>query len=64
MPNYFFAGFNVAAHGSQRAITLIDPPEFEVELRVLGRRPSERKVLSALYFEYTNRYIASKVGLV
>nr|CAB3474162.1 unnamed protein product [Digitaria exilis] len=49
--------------GPTRAIALIDPPEFEVELRILGSRPSGGKILSAVYFEYTNRNSAS-TGLV
>ncbi|CAO1945889.1 unnamed protein product [Urochloa humidicola] len=50
--------------GPSRAIALIDSPEFEVELRVLGSRPSETSILSAVYFEYTNRFSESKAGLV
>ncbi|TVU35370.1 hypothetical protein EJB05_17257 [Eragrostis curvula] len=56
---------SLALTGPSRAIALIDPLEFEVELRVLGSRPSEETVLSALYFEYSNNsYNYSKSGLV
>ncbi|KAL6615893.1 hypothetical protein ACP70R_038163 [Stipagrostis hirtigluma subsp. patula] len=40
--------------GPRRAIALIDPPGFEVDLSVVGRMPPEEKVLSALYFQYNN----------
>uniref|UniRef100_A0A0A9BY69 DUF6598 domain-containing protein n=1 Tax=Arundo donax TaxID=35708 RepID=A0A0A9BY69_ARUDO len=40
--------------GPSRAIALIDPPGFEVDLSVIGRSPSEEKVLSAIYFQYNN----------
>ncbi|GJN17907.1 hypothetical protein PR202_gb05015 [Eleusine coracana subsp. coracana] len=51
--------------GPRRAIALIDPLEFEVELRVLGSMPSEETVLSVVYFEYNNnRYNHSKAGLI
>nr|XP_034598122.1 uncharacterized protein LOC117859057 isoform X2 [Setaria viridis] len=40
--------------GPSRAIALIDPPEFEVELYVIGRMLPEEKVLSAQYFQYNN----------
>jgi len=40
--------------GPSRAIALIDPPEFEVELRVIGSSPSEEKLLSAKFFRYHN----------
>ncbi|CAO1945721.1 unnamed protein product [Urochloa humidicola] len=41
--------------GPSRAIALIDPPEFEVELRAIGARPSEEKLLCGAYFESSNR---------
>ncbi|KAL6615894.1 hypothetical protein ACP70R_038164 [Stipagrostis hirtigluma subsp. patula] len=51
--------------GPSRAIALIDPPEFEIELRVLGSMPSDKKILSAVYFEYgSNRYRTAHAGLV
>jgi len=40
--------------GPSRAIALIDAPEFVVELRVIGRSPSEEKLLSAAIFRYDN----------
>lgn len=51
--------------GPSRAIALIDPPEFEVELRVIGSSPSEEKILSATVFTYNNNtYGESLAGLV
>jgi hypothetical protein len=51
--------------GPSRAIALIDPPEFEVELRVIGSNPSEDKILSAAIFRYNNNsYGESLAGLV
>lgn len=51
--------------GPSRAIALIDPPEFEVELRVIGSKPSEEKILSAAIFRYNNNsYGESLAGLV
>lgn len=38
--------------GPSRAIALIDPPDFEIELYVPCRRPSEEKVLCAQHFQY------------
>jgi hypothetical protein len=44
---------------------LIDPPEFEAELRVIGSNPSEDKILSAAIFRYNNNsYGESFAGLV
>ncbi|CAO2171196.1 unnamed protein product [Urochloa humidicola] len=50
--------------GPSRAIALIDPPEFEVELYVLSRMPSGEKVLSAHVFEYNNIICGWKAGQV
>ncbi|CAO2197898.1 unnamed protein product [Urochloa humidicola] len=41
--------------GPSRAIALIDPPEFEVELRAIGARPSEEKLLCGVYCDISNR---------
>ncbi|CAO2194464.1 unnamed protein product [Urochloa humidicola] len=41
--------------GPSRAIALIDPPEFEVELRAIGATPSEEKLLCGVYFDISNR---------
>ncbi|CAL4947847.1 unnamed protein product [Urochloa decumbens] len=41
--------------GPSRAIALIDPPEFEVELRAIGARPSEEKLLCGVCFDISNR---------
>jgi hypothetical protein len=49
---------------SQSCYCIIDPPESEVDLRVLGNRPSERKIVSDVYFEYTSRISTSKADLV
>jgi hypothetical protein len=45
--------------GPSRAIALIDAPEFEVELRVIGSSPSEEKLLSAKFF-HNNSYGANR----
>ncbi|CAO2165318.1 unnamed protein product [Urochloa humidicola] len=51
--------------GPSRAIALIDPPEFEVDLRVIGSSPSEEKILCAAVFTYNNNsYAESLAGLV
>ncbi|KAM0910775.1 hypothetical protein ACQ4PT_013914 [Festuca glaucescens] len=39
-------------NGPSRAVQLIDPVMFEVELRVKGTRPSEDKLLSGEFFDY------------
>ncbi|CAL4954851.1 unnamed protein product [Urochloa decumbens] len=51
--------------GPSRAIALIDNPEYEVELSVVGNNPSEGKILSAAVFGYNNNsYGESLAGLV
>ncbi|CAO2208491.1 unnamed protein product [Urochloa humidicola] len=51
--------------GPSRVIALIDPPEFEVDLRVIGSSPPEEKVLIAAVFTYNNNsYAESLAGLV
>ncbi|KAK1627703.1 hypothetical protein QYE76_002018 [Lolium multiflorum] len=48
-------------NGPSRAVQLIDPVMFEVELRVKGTRPSEDKLLSGEFFDY-NCIIRYRVG--
>ncbi|OEL21230.1 hypothetical protein BAE44_0017750, partial [Dichanthelium oligosanthes] len=48
--------------GPSCAIAVIDPPEFEAELRVIGARPSEEKLLCDVYFDYRNRHTGTDVG--
>ncbi|CAO1945244.1 unnamed protein product [Urochloa humidicola] len=55
----------LALTGPSRAIALIDSPEYEAELSVVGNSPSEEKNLSAAVFSYNNNsYAESLAGLV
>uniref|UniRef100_A0ACD5YJE4 Uncharacterized protein n=1 Tax=Avena sativa TaxID=4498 RepID=A0ACD5YJE4_AVESA len=55
---------SLVLNGPNRAVQLIDPVMFEVELRVKGTRPSEDKLLSGEFFDYnciTGRYRAGSL---